>query len=498
MKEVAVAELVERTILEWQTLMEQGDVSAVQLTNMYLDRIAEIDPIINSVAETNPDARDLAAALDDERQKTGARGPLHGIPIMVKDNLDSGDKMQTTAGSLALEGHLAKKDSFVVQKLRDAGAVLLGKTNLSEWAYFRSTRGCSGWSSRGGQVRNPYALDRNPCGSSSGSGVATAAHLAAATIGTETDGSIVCPSSANGIVGLKPTIGLVSRAGIVPIAHSQDTAGPMTRSVADAAAVLSAIVGADANDSITQGATPVDYQQFLKEDGLKGKRIGVARDYFGKHEGADKVIESALKALEDCGATIIDPVSMGSLSLFGNVEFELLLYEFKHNLNSYLAAHAAKVKNLEDIIAFNRQHADQVLPYFQQELLEMAQAKGGLDEDAYQNAKAECLRLARDEGIDKMISEHTLDAIVAPTQTPAWMIDPICGDKVLGGCSSPAAMAGYPHITVPAGYVYGLPVGLSFFSTAYTEGTLLECAYAFEQATHIRTPPKFQDHAETL
>ncbi len=493
-----MADLAERTMLEWQTLMAQGEVSAVQLTDMYLARIAEVDPIVNSVAETNPDAMDIAAALDNERHEKGARGPLHGIPIMIKDNLDSADKMQTTAGSLALEGHFAKEDAFVVQKLREAGAVLLGKTNLSEWAYFRSTRGCSGWSSRGGQVRNPYALDRNPCGSSSGSGVATAAHLAAATIGTETDGSIVCPSAVNGIVGLKPTIGLVSRTGIVPIAHSQDTAGPMTRTVSDAAAVLSAIVGADANDAVTQDAKAQDYQQFLKIDGLKGKRIGVARDYFGKHEGADKVTNGALEALRDCGAIVIDPVSMGSLSLFGNAEFELLLYEFKHNLNAYLAAHDAKVKSLEEIITFNRQHADKVLPYFQQELLEMAQSKGGLDEKTYQHAKAECLRLSRDEGIDQVINEHQLDAIVAPTQTPAWMIDPICGDKVIGGCSSPAAMAGYPHITVPAGYVYGLPVGLSFFGTAHTEGTLLECAYAFEQATNVRVPPKFQAHAETL
>lgn len=493
-----MADLAERTMLEWQTLMDGGEVSAVQLTDMYLARIAEVDPIVNSVAETNPDAIDIAAALDNERHEKGARGPLHGIPMMVKDNLDSADKMQTTAGSLALEGHFAKEDAFVVQKLREAGAVLLGKTNLSEWAYFRSTRGCSGWSSRGGQVRNPYALDRNPCGSSSGSGVATAAHLAAATIGTETDGSIVCPSAVNGIVGLKPTIGLVSRAGIVPIAHSQDTAGPMTRTVSDAAAVLSAIVGADANDAVTQDAKAQDYQQFLKIDGLKGKRIGVARDYFGKHEGADKVTNGALEVLRDCGATVVDPVSMGSLSLFGNAEFELLLYEFKHNINAYLAAHDAKVKSLEEIITFNRQHADKVLPYFQQELLEMAQSKGGLDEKTYQHAKAECSRLARDEGIDQVINEHQLDAIVAPTQTPAWMIDPICGDKVIGGCSSPAAMAGYPHITVPAGYVYGLPVGLSFFGTAYTEGTLLECAYAFEQATNVRVPPRFQAHAETL
>lgn len=493
-----MAELVERTLQEWQTLMETGEVSAVQLTEMFLARIAEVDPMVNSVAETNPDALEIAAALDEERQKTGARSPLHGMPIMVKDNLDSADKMQTTAGSLALEGHIAKQDSFVVQQLRQAGAVLLGKTNLSEWANFRSTRSCSGWSSRGGQVRNPYALDRNPCGSSSGSGVATAAHLAAATIGTETDGSIVCPSAINGIVGLKPTIGLVSRAGIVPIAHSQDTAGPMTRTVADAAAVLSAIVGADINDPVTKNATAIDYRQFLKADGLTGKRIGIARDYFGKHEGADRVIEEVLGVLEDCGATVIDPVKMGNLSLFGNAEFELLLYEFKHNLNAYLAAHDATMTSLADIIAFNREHANRIMPYFQQELLEMAQAKGGLDEDAYQNAKAECLRLSRDEGIDKLIGEHQLDAIVAPTQTPAWMIDPICGDKVIGGCSSPAAMAGYPHITVPAGYVYGLPVGLSFFGTAYSEGALLECAYAFEQATNVRKPPTFQAHAETL
>ena len=497
-------DLPERSISQWQDLLTKGELSARELTEGFLKRIAEIDgagPTLRSVIEVNPDALDIAAELDNERSQQGARGPLHGIPILVKDNIDSADKMMTTAGSLALEGNYASRDAHVVKKLREAGAVLLGKANLSEWAYFRSSRGCSGWSSRGGQVKNPYALDRNPCGSSSGSGVAVAANLCVAALGTETDGSIVCPSSTNGIVGLKPTIGLVSRSGIVPIAHSQDTAGPMTRSVADAATVLSVLTGFDERDPVTQegvGKGAKDYRTFLDKEGLKGARLGVARNYFGKHEKADAIIEEAISVLKDLGADIIDPVDFSTVGLFIPPEMELLLYEFKADLNAYLAEHNARVKSLEDVIAFNKAHADKVMPYFGQELLELAQSKGDLSEEAYLEARAECLRLSRTEGIDKALSEHKLDAIIAPTNGPAWVIDPIVGDKVIGGCSSPAAMAGYPHITVPAGYAHGLPIGLSFFGGAYTEGKLIQFAYAFEQATQVRRAPNFAARAISL
>ena len=494
--------LQEYSIAELQDLFAAGDWTSESLCDAFLKRIAAIDragPTLRSVIEVNPEALEIAAELDRERRQQGPRGPLHGIPILVKDNIDSADEMMTTAGSLALEGNIAPQDAFVVAQLRRAGAVLLGKANLSEWAYFRSTRGCSGWSSRGGQVRNPYALDRNPCGSSSGSGVAAAANLCTATIGTETDGSIVCPSSANGIVGIKPTIGLVSRSGIVPIAHSQDTAGPMARTVADAATVLTALTGTDPHDPATMGETgrePLDYRQFLDPEGLQGARLGVARSYFGKHERVDTLIEDAIRELEALGAVIIDPVDTGNLGLFVEPEFELLLYEFKADLNRYLAEHPkAPVRNLEEVIAFNKAHADRVMPYFQQELLELAQEKGNLSEEAYLEARAECLRLSRTEGIDKAMNDHGLDAIIAPTTSPAWVTDPIVGDKIMGGCSSPAAMAGYPHITVPAGYVHGLPVGLSFFAGAFQEGDLIRYAFAFEQATQLRRPPTF---AETV
>ncbi len=496
-------QLKEYSITELHNQMERAELTAAELSEAFLQRIDEIDragPTLRSVIEVNPDAIAIADKLDQERRTQGPRGPLHGVPILVKDNIDSADRMMTTAGSLALEGNIAPRDAFVVEKLRQAGAVLLGKTNLSEWAYFRSTRGCSGWSSRGGQVRNPYALDRNPCGSSSGSGVAVAANLCTASIGTETDGSIVCPSSTNGIVGIKPTVGLVSRSGIVPIAHSQDTAGPMARSVADVAAVLTALVGYDARDPITRegaGKEAADYRHYLDPDGLKGARLGVARNYFDRHEKADAIIEDAIEELKSLGAIIIDPVDFNSLGLFIEPEFELLLYEFKADLNNYLADHPkAKVRSLEDVISFNRANAEVMMPYFRQELLELAQSKGDLKEEAYLVAKRECLRLSRTEGIDKAVREHRLDAIIAPTNGPAWSIDPIVGDNILGGCSSPAAMAGYPHITVPAGYAYGLPIGLSFFSSAYQEGKLIRYAYAFEQATRIRRPPSFAEHAK--
>jgi len=448
----------------------------------------------------NPGALTIAAQRDEERRRGEVRGPLHGVPILVKDNIDSGDRMMTTAGSLALEGYRAAEDAFVVAKLREAGAVLLGKTNLSEWAYFRSTRGCSGWSSRGGQVRNPYALDRNPCGSSAGSGVAVAANLCAAALGTETDGSIVCPSATNGIVGLKPTIVLVSRSGVIPIAHSQDTVGPMTRTVADAALLLGAIVGHDPNDPVTREGVDKqvpNYRAFLDPDALVGARLGVARTYFGRHEKVDAVIADAIGELQALGAEIVDPVDLSAIGFFIEPEFELLLYEFKADLNAYLAAHqGAPVHSLAEVIAFNEAHAERVMPYFGQELLELAEAKGDLSEPAYLQARDECLRLSRSEGIDRVMTEHHLDAIIAPTNAPAWVNDPITGDRILGGCSSPAAMAGYPHLTVPAGFVYGLPVGLSFFAGAFQEGRLIGYGYAFEQATGVRRPPTLAPHAE--
>ena len=495
-------EVQERSIAALQESMAQGESSAVELCEAYLERIEEFDragPTLRSVIEVNPDALEIAAELDRERLERGPRGPLHGIPILVKDNIDSADRMMTTAGSLALEGNIAPSDAFVVSRLRAAGAVLLGKTNLSEWANFRSQRSTSGWSSRGGQVRNPYALDRSPCGSSSGSGVAAAASLAAATVGTETDGSIVCPSAANGVVGIKPTIGLVSRSGIVPIAHSQDTAGPMARTVEDAATLLTALAGHDPRDPVTQEGVgrEADYRTCLDEGGLEGARLGVARTYFGKHERVDEVIEEAIGRLEVLGAEIVDPVYVGDLSLFMEPERELLHYEFKTDLNAYLAEHpGARVRNLEEVIAFNEANADRVMPYFRQERHELAQGKGDLSEQAYLEAKAECLRLARTEGIDKTVREYRLDAIIAPTTTLPWLIDLIGGDPRPGGCSSPAAMAGYPHITVPAGYAYGLPVGLSFFSGPYRECDLVRYAYAFEQATRVRRPPTYLEHAD--
>jgi amidase len=488
----------EYSIADLREGLDRGEWTAVSLCEAFLNRISEIDrtgPTLRAVIEVNPQALSIAAELDRVQRQLGPRGPLHGIPILVKDSIDTADAMMTTAGSLAMEGNIAERDAFAVERLRQAGAVLIGKTNLSEWGYMRSTRGCSGWSSRGGQVRNPYALDRSPSGSSSGSAVAMAANLCAAAIGAETDGSIVRPSSINGIVGLKPTVGLVSRSGMIPISHSQDTAGPMARTVADAATILTALAGYDQRDPITSeglGRAAHDYRDFLDTAGLGGARLGVARGFFGRHEGTDAVIENAIATLRSLGAEIIDPVRF-SPSIFTAPELELLLYEFKAGLNRYLAEHPrAMVRSLEDIIRFNRNHAGQVMPYFGQELLEMAQATSGLGEPDYLRAKTACLRLARVEGIDKVLREYGVDAIIAPTDgSPAWVIDPIAGDKLLGGCSSPAAMAGYPHITVPAGYVHGLPVGLSIFAGAYEEGKLIRYAYAFEQATQLRRPPTF-------
>ncbi len=493
-------ELPEFNIAQLQEKFDNRELTAVELCEAFLQRLAEIDqagPTLGAVIEVNPDALAIAAELDQERRRKGPRRPLHGVPVLVKDSIDTSDKMMTTAGSLALEGNIAPQDAFVVEKLRNTGAVLLGKTNMSEWGYMRSTRACSGWSSRGGQVHNPYVLDRSPSGSSSGSAVAVAANLCSAAIGAEVDGSIVRPASTNGIVGLKPTVGLISRAGIIPVASPQDTAGPMARTVSDVATVLNALTGYDPRDPVTQesvGRVAQDFRSFLDVNGLKGARLGVARNYFGSHEGTDAIIEKAIEHLKALGAKIIDPVTVSSIKLFDKSELELFLYEFKAGLNRYLAEHPkAKVRSLENLIHFNQAHAHRVMPYFQQELLEMAQAKGDLSEKAYLEAKDECRRLSRTDGIDKAMQEHGLDAIIAPTDgTPAWMIDPIVGDKILGGCPSPAAMAGYPHITVPAGYVHGLPVGLSFFATAYQEGNLIRYAYAFEQATQVRRPPGFK------
>lgn len=489
----------ELDITQLQKSYERGELTVVEFYRACLKRIADIDqsgPKLNSIAELNPAGLEIATQLDEDRLHRDDVGPLHGVPILVKDSIDTGDGMMTTAGSLALTGNFAPEDAFVVQRLREAGALILGKTNMSEWGYMRSTRACSGWSSRGGQVRHPYVLDRNPCGSSSGSAVAVAANLCTAALGAEVDGSIVRPASINGIVGLKPTVGLLGRSGVIPVASPQDTVGPMARTVADVATLLSAMTGEDPRDPTTQesrGRASEDYCLFLKSNSLQGARLGVARDFFGFHEGTDAVIARAIEQLKTMGAVIVDPVDCGSVRLFYPAELELFMYEFKAGLNSYLAEHPhAKVRSLDELIEFNRKHASSVMPFFQQELLEMAQSKGDLDDQAYLDAKAECRRVAREEGIDRALQRDQLDAIVAPTDgTPAWVNDPVVGDKILGGCASPPAMAGYPHITVPAGYVHGLPVGLSLFSDAYQEGKLIGYAYAFEQATLVRRPPEY-------
>ena len=485
--------LEEATVAGLQAAMVSGETTARKITEGYLARIGEIDKKLNSIIELNPDALAIADRCDTERKAGKIRGPLHGIPILLKDNIDTADKMHTTAGSLALlDAPTPKQDAFIVKQLREAGAIILGKTNLSEWANFRSTKSSSGWSGRGGQTHNPYILDRNPCGSSSGSGSAIAASLAAIAVGTETDGSIICPSATCGIVGIKPTLGLVSRSGIIPIAHSQDTAGPMTRTVADAAALLTVLAGADTNDSVTsQGVKEKkDYTKFLQKDGLKGMRIGVGRQYFGKNDKVDKVIEPHLQMLKDGGATLID-VTFPKLMNFGDAEFDVLLYEFKEDLNKYLAGRGGANKTLKDLIAFNEKNAAKEMPYFGQEIFIQAQEKGDLNDRAYRIALLQSKLMTQEQGIDAVMDKDKLDAIVAPSGGPAWMTDLIGGDCGVFESSSVAAVAGYPNITVPAGYVQGLPVGISFFGRAFSEHTLIQIAYAFEQATMTRRPPKF-------
>lgn len=462
-------DLEEVTIAALQAGMSNGKYSARSITTRYLSRIEEIDkrgPSINSVIELNPDALSIARSLDEERKRQGPRGPLHGIPILIKDNIDTHDRMTTTAGSLALAGSIPPKDSFVAQKLREAGAVILGKTNLSEWANIRSSESTSGWSARGGQTRNPYALDRNPSGSSSGSAVAVAANLCALAVGTETDGSILSPSSFNGIVGIKPTVGLISRSGIIPIAHSQDTAGPMTRTVTDAAILLGALAGVDAQDPMTGdslGKSHADYTKFLDANGLRGVRIGVARNLFGPHDQANKMTIGAIDEMKRCGAVIVDPADLPTKGKFGASENEVLLYELKADLNAYLAGlgPGAPVHSLKEIIEFNQRNKEKEMPYFGQEHFLAAQGKGPLTEKAYLEALDKNHRLSREEGIDAVIKEYQLDAMVAPTTGPAHLIDLVYGDRDTGGSTSPAAVAGYPSITVPAGYVFGLPVGIS-------------------------------------
>ena len=491
--------LDEITIAELQEGMKSGKFTARSLVERYTARIETIDkqgPALNSVIELNPDALSIADALDQERKANGPRGPLHGVPILIKDNIATEDRMMTTAGSLALVGAKAPKDAFVAQKLRAAGAVILGKTNLSEWANIRSSHSTSGWSGRGGLTKNPYALDRNPCGSSSGTGAGISGNLAAIGIGTETDGSIVCPSSSNGLAGIKPTVGLVSRAGIIPISHSQDTAGPMCRTMRDAAILLGALTGVDPDDSATAasaGKSQTDYAQYCDPAGLKGARIGVARKYFGFNDAVDALMEQSLDVMKKQGATLVDPADIETFGKFDDTELLVFMYELKADLNAYLArlGPGAPVHTLKDVIDFNEHNRQKEMPYFGQDLFIKSEGKGALTEKEYLDALAKNHQLARTEGIDALMDKHKLDAIVAPTGGPAWLTDLINGDHVAGGSSNAAAVAGYPNINVTAGFVSGLPVGISFFGRAWSEPTLIKLAYSFEQATKARQAPRF-------
>jgi amidase len=492
--------LDEVTLQQMQGWLKSGKYTSEDIVKTYLDQIKDIDkngPATNSIIELNPDAIETARQLDQERKAGKVRGPLHGIPIVIKDNIDTADKMATSAGSLALAKNIAKKDAFIVSKLREAGAIIIAKTNLSEWANFRSNHSSSGWSARGGQTRNPYMLNRNPCGSSSGTAVAVSANLCAAGIGTETDGSIVCPSGINGIVGIKPTLGLCSRSGIIPIAETQDTAGPMARTVTDAAILLGALTGTDVNDARTaesEGKVFTDYTQFLVADGLKGVRVGIARNFFGFHEKADAVMEEAIKAMVSAGARIVDPANIEFVKECSDSEYQVLLYEFKDGLNKYLqnVDPSIGIKTIDDIIKFNLDHADEELRYFGQEIMLEAQKKGPLTDAPYQRFLNATKKYSQESGIDSAMKRRSLDVIIAPTNGPAWVTDIINGDHYLGGSSTPAACAGYPSITVPAGFVEGLPIGLSFIGKAWSEPQLLKYAYAFEQATKHRKAPELK------
>lgn len=481
--------LEEATLADLDQGFRAGRFTARTAAEWYLARINSLDkkgPAVNAVIELNPEALPIAEALDRERKAKGPRGPLHGVPVLIKDNIDTADRMSTTAGSLALAGSIAPRDADVVQRLRTAGAVILGKTNLSEWANFRSTHSVSGWSGRGGQTRNPYALDRNPSGSSSGSGAAGAANFCAVAVGTETDGSVTAPASTCGIVGIKPTLGLVGGAGIIPIAKSQDTAGPMARTVRDAAILLGAM-------GMPGSKAKADYTMYLDPGGLKGARLGVARKFFGSNAAMDHVMEECLAEMKRQGAELVDPADLPSHGQYDNDESEVLHYEFKAGINAYLAGLGPKirVRTLTGLIAFNRDHRREEMPYFEQEIFEKAEAKGPLTDKAYLEARAKCVKLSRADGIDAVAAKYKVDAIVAPTAVPAPLNDYVVGDANWPGCTTPAAVAGYPHITVPAGFVRGLPVGLSFFGPAWSEPALLKLAYSFEQATKARRAPRF-------
>src|SRR3984893_5965770 len=496
--EVKSFELDEVTISDLQDDMRSGKFTARSLVEKYSERIDDIDkhgPTINSVLELKPDALAVADALDRERKAKGPRGPMHGIPVLIKDNIDTADRMMTTAGSLALVGATPPKDSFVAQKLRAAGAIILGKTNLSEWANIRSSHSTSGWSGRGGLTKNPYALDRNPCGSSSGTGAAVSANLCVAGVGTETDGSVVCPSSANGLAGLKPTVGLVSRSGIVPISHSQDTAGPMARTVRDVAILLGVMAGADPQDPATaasQSHAVPDYTRFLDPHGLKGARLGVVRKYCGFNDAVDQLMDTVIREMKRAGAEIVDPADIPTIGKFDESELTVFYYELKADLAAYLARRGnTSVKSLKDVIEFNERNRDREMPYFGQDIFLKSEQKGPLSTKEYLDALALNQKLSRAEGIDFIMDKFKLDALVAPTAGPAWLTDLINGDHAAGGSSSAAAVAGYPNINVTAGYLWGLPVGISFFGRAWSEPTLLRIAYSFEQLTKARQKPRF-------
>jgi amidase len=488
--------VVEASIADLQAMMEKGEMSAEEITRAYLDRIERLNPGLHAVIVINPDAVAQARALDTERREGTVRGSLHGIPVLLKDNIESRDRMATTAGSLALAKNFTERDAFIVGLLREAGAVILGKANLSEWANFRSERSSSGWSGVGGQTNNPYDPTRNPCGSSSGSGVAASASLAAVTVGTETNGSVVCPATANGVVGIKPTDGLVSRSGIVPISHTQDTAGPMARSVADAVILFSAMIGWDKADPVTEMAGVAAgwvLEDHLRKDGLEGKRIGVVRSLAGFHTEVDRLLDGSIADLESGGATIVDDLEFERVEGLGEAAYDVLLYEFKHDLNTYLAglpnSESLPATTLEELIAFNEANADSEMPYFGQEIFVKSQAKGPLTDEDYTKA-LEMVRNTSRQTIDKLLQEHDLDALIAPTGGPAWKTDLVNGDHFIGSSSSYPARGGYPNITVPMGAVHGLPVGLSFFASALAEPTLIEITYAYEQATQHRISPE--------